>query len=201
MTVYLYCEGNTDYASLPPIMHKFDETLNIKRISKTDAKKIALRKSGFKITGAYKMIHSLAAIARRDGCKHIVYHQDADRDYDNRYKTIEETFQPMRNSGMKCLAIVPKEMTESWLLADRKAFTGLDTTEKFPSEPEELWGDKNNPQGSHPKRLFEWLTGQCNMELDTAYAHIAVNADVEVLRKQCPRSFGQFWVDMQGFVG
>jgi hypothetical protein len=33
------------------------------------------------------------------------------------------------------------------------------------------------------------------------YAQIAENIDIETLKKRCPDSFGQFYTDIQAFVG
>jgi hypothetical protein len=65
----------------------------------------------------------LAYLADREGSNHIAYHQDADRKYDTVYHGVKSDFEPYKIKGFHCLAIVPKEMTDSWLLADGLAYT------------------------------------------------------------------------------
>jgi hypothetical protein len=199
MTIFLYCEGETDHAVLEPFIKKIGNpsVLEIKKIKKQDLKNIILRRN----TGPYKLINALAFFARQEGCKNIAYHQDADRHIDERYNSIRAVFKPIEKSGVKCLAIVPKEAIESWLLADENTYLEIPKEPALPGKPEERWGDSHDPRSDHPKCYFSRVLEQFPLEnnRDTC-ARIAENSDVETLKRRCPVSFGQFCADMQTFI-
>jgi hypothetical protein len=202
MTVYLYCEGVTDYAVIPSLMKKSGNNydMDIHWIKKSDLKKMRThRKSGIVISGHYKMIKALAAAAEKDNIQFIAYHQDADRNYTNVYKAIKSEFEKL--SRFHCLAIVPKEMIESWLLADENAYPSVPNNPQLPSKPEERWGQKDDPDSNHPYNYFVRVLSQFGLSDDRAtYARIAEKSDINVLKRRCPESFGQFYVDMQKFI-
>ncbi|GHU90751.1 hypothetical protein FACS189476_11080 [Spirochaetia bacterium] len=102
----------------------------------------------------------------------------------------------------RCLAIVPKEMIESWLLADEKAYPSVPTAPRLPANPEELWGDKRNANSNYPYNYFVRVLSQFGLDDDSdTYKEIVEKIDIEVLRNRCKKSFGQFYTDMQSFVG
>jgi hypothetical protein len=136
--------------------------------------------------------------------KNIALHQDADRHFRERYNAISEGFEPFRSKGFNCLAIIPKEMIESWLLADVTAINslgdGTNPVNQSPN-PETLWGDKDDPNSNYPKNYLKRNLEKFGLEnTRETYAQIAENADIEVLKRRCPESFGQFYTDMQSFM-
>jgi len=203
MTVYLYCEGATDYAVIPFLMKKALKMpdLDVKWIKRPALKKVSLhRKSDVKISGHYKFVKALAAFSSREGVKHIAYHQDADGQYSEIYNAITSEFRPLEGKGFRCLAIVPKEMIESWLLADGNAYPAKPERPKLPFRPEGIWGQKQNINSNYPKHYLARVLAQFGLlgALDT-YAQIAENIDIEILKNRCPESFGQFCADIQSF--
>jgi hypothetical protein len=205
MTVYLHCEGATDHVVIPPLMKKVSDRsdLGIKWITRSDLKKMRThRKGGTGISGHYKMITALAATANRDGSRFIAYHQDADGKYDNVYRAIRSEFNKL--GRFQCLAIVPKEMIESWLLADITAINSLGDGTVHVDEsphPETLWGDKDNPNSNYPKNYLRRVLEKLGLEANSdTYAHIAENTGIDALKRRCPKSFGRFCSDMQSFI-
>jgi hypothetical protein len=199
MTVYLHCEGVTDYAVIPILMKKAGKMpdLEIKWVKRDELKKMRThRKSDIVISGHHKMIKALAVIAEKNGCKHIAYHQDADGKYADVLRAIKSEFDELHR--FHCLAIVPKEMIESWLLADESAYPSIP---KLPREPEEIWGQKSDPNSDHPYNYFVRVLAQFRLpdNRDT-YTEIAENTGIEVLKRRCPKSFCQFYTDMQSFI-
>jgi hypothetical protein len=202
MTVYLHCEGVTDYAVIPPLMKKAGNrpNLEIQWVKRNELKEVRThRKSGIVISGHYKKIKALAFIAAKNGSKHIAYHQDADGKYADVLRDIKAEFDKL--SGFHCLAIVPKEMIESWLLADENAYPSKPRDPKLPSKPEEIWGQRGDQNSNHPYHYFVRVLTQFRLADDRdTYTKIAENIDVEVLKRRCPESFGQFYYGIQFFI-
>jgi hypothetical protein len=107
---------------------------------------------------------------------------------------------------MHCLAIVPKEMIESWLLADEKAYPAIPIAPRLPTRPEELWGDKRDKNSNYPYNYFMRVLSQSvlsQFELadnSDTYTEIAEKIDIDVLKNRCRESFGQFYTDMLSFI-
>ena len=209
IAVFLYCEGTTDYAVFPVFMKKCLPNLEIRCIKKDELKRgFRTHRKNKPLTGSYRNIKALAGIASRSEIKNIAYHQDADRKYDEVYRAIEYEFKPLRTSGFCCLAIVPKEMTESWLLSDVKAINllgdGIKNVSQSPN-PENLWGNEDDPNSNHPKKYLNRNLEELGLDVSQDniprfFAQIAENTDIDVLTQRCPKSFGQFRTDMQTFI-
>jgi hypothetical protein len=208
MTIFLYCEGAADYAVIPLLMKKVSNIhdLDVQWIKRDQLNKYKThRKSSVDLPRHYKYIYALANYSDEKGIKCIAYHRDADNNYNNVYNEINSQLNVLRKEGYICLAMVPKEMLESWLLADVKAINklgdGKRNIDQSP-EPEDLWGDKNDPNSNYPKNYLIRNLAELGLESNRdTYAQIAENADIEVLKRRCPKSFGRFWEDMQGFCG
>jgi hypothetical protein len=202
MEVYLHCEGPKDYAVIYPIMAKFADgiklSLNwIKRHELTSW--VTHRKGEFSISKPYKLLTALAAIALKKNCKNIAYHQDADGEYKYRYKTIKTEFKKLTDSGFNCLAIVPKEMIEAWVMADKNAYPEEPKKPPLPPKPEELWGTKESKK--HPKKYIEKVLVQFHLTpCSEVFSEIAQKCNINILKKRCPESFGQFYTDMQSCI-
>jgi hypothetical protein len=95
-------------------------------------------------------------------------------------------------------------MTESWLLADIVAINSVGNGNihiDLSPDPETLWGDKDDPNSNYPKNYLRRILQQLGLEANrNTYAQIAEKADIEVLKRRCPESFGRFYTDMQSFI-
>ena len=204
MTIYLHCEGVTDYAVIPALIKKIynSQKINIQWIKRDILKNFRMhRKRDIIISGHYKNIKALAVYSLQNGSKYIAYHQDADTHYTEVYNAIISEFKPLMGNGFFCLAIVPKETIESWLLADDNAYPAIPCEPKLPSKPEEIWGQKSNTNSNHPYNYFVRVLAQFRLtDNRDVYAQIAENSCIEVLKNRCPKSFGQFYDDVQSFV-
>jgi hypothetical protein len=202
MEVYLHCEGIKDYAVIYPLMKQLsgDSELSLQWIRRDVLKKwVTHRKSGYSLTGSYKMITALAAIALKNGNENIAYHQDADGQFSDVYTAIISHFIALKSTGFNCLAIVPKEMIEAWIMADKDAFPKAPEHPPLPSNPEKLWGNPDSK--NHPKQYIEKVLEQFQLTpCSEVFADIAENTGIETLKSRCPESFGQFYADMQIFI-
>ena len=138
----------------------------------------------------------LAAVAKTEGCEYIAYHRDEDnKGFTEMYAQVQSYFSIAKCSGIKCLAIVPKHMTESWLLSDEKAFPKKPISPTLPKRPEEAWGQRGSDK--HPKKYLERVLDQFNFKpTSSVFCDVARRSDVSVLRAKCPESFGQFCSDV-----
>ena len=212
MKIMVCCEGPTDIGPITAFMKKCVPAvkLDIDCKSHSDLRKTTLLKSelprGFIKEG--KRINRIAYIRRlwheanKAKCDHIGLHQDLDHQKAEKiYHDVHEEFNSIIPSSIKRIAIVPKEMTESWLLADENAYPAIPNEPKLPSKPEELWGQKSNPQSDHPYNYFVRVLAQFRLSDNReVYAQIAEKIDIEVLRKCCPFSFEKFCMDMHYFI-
>jgi len=200
-TFYLHCEGVTDYAVIPALMKKVLKThdLDVKWIGRDVLRKVKThRKSNIKISGHYKFVKALATHSLLNGIKYIAYHQDADGKLTVVYDAIISEFKPLQENGFICLAIVPKETIESWLLSDENAYPSIPNDPKLPSKPEEIWGLRNETNSNHPYNYLVRVLAQFGL-LDNreTYAQIAEKTCIEALKRRCPESFGKFYADSQ----
>jgi hypothetical protein len=203
-TIYLHCEGVTDYAVIPILMKKVLKTHDfvIEWIGRGELRKIKThRKSNIQISGHYKFIKALAAYSLLKGSKYIAYHQDADGKFAEVYNSIISEFRLLQENGFFCLAIVPKEMIESWLLSDNSAYPSMPNDPKLPSKPEEIWGLTDDPNSNHPKKYFVRVLAQFRLpENRDTYAQIAEKTSIEALKRQCPESFNKFYTNTQSLL-
>jgi hypothetical protein len=213
MKVFVCCEGPTDIGPITAFIKKCStnplvkvkcETHKSIRSKKLYAKKLSKYLSPdpdkFDRIAYIKKLYALAMI---EGSSFIAYHQDTGyQNFKCVYDGIKKNFEDaISDDGMHCLAIVPKEMIESWLLADEKAYTPVSGKLRLPPYPEDLWGDKSVLSSDYPKNYFMRVLSQCGMKdnRDT-YTEIAKKCNVETLKTRCPESFGQFAADMQTFI-
>ena len=202
MIIYLCCEGVTDYAVIPSFMKKAADTaeIDVHWIKKSELKRVIIhRKKNVAISAHKKRIKALAFTAERDNVNYIAYHNDADKKYNEIYGEIKSEFDELRN--FHCIAIVPKEMTESWLLSDESAYPTTPENPKLPSKPEEIWGQKDDKNSNHPYNyLIRVLTQFKLSDNQETYSRIAENTNIEILKQRCPVSFGQFYADIRYFI-
>ncbi|GBU27236.1 hypothetical protein R84B8_00763 [Treponema sp. R8-4-B8] len=202
MIIYLCCEGVTDYAAIPSLMKKAagNVEMDVHWIKKSDLKRTIIhRKKNVSISVHRKRIKALALTAEKNNVHFIAYHNDADKKYSEIYSEIKSEFDELKK--FQCVAIVPKEMIESWLLSDESAYPAIPETPKLPSKPEEIWGQKDDKNSNHPYNYFVKVLTQFKLSdnRDT-YSLIAENTNIEVLKQRCPLSFGQFYADIRNFI-
>jgi hypothetical protein len=162
MKIIVCCEGVTDVGSITALIKKCAPlcVLDIDCKTHNELKKITLLKSelprGFKKEtdkiNRVSFIRRLWHIANISNSKHIAYHQDADGKYSEVYQDIHKDFDTVLPTTIKRLAVVPKEMIESWLLADEISYPSVPKNPKLPSKPEDLWGNKDDPK--HPYKYL-----------------------------------------------
>ena len=205
--VVLCYEGVTDFEPLCILMKKAADPIELSVTPKTRGelkKDIWLLK---KRTGIHPRITSVdrfVMAAVKYGYTHIAYHMDADHDYQARYKDIADRLAPLQDK-IHGLAVVPKEMIESWLMADTQAFAALykkaPVRPELPKAPENLWGEEKNPDSNFPKNVMKRVLKQYHAEPNRqVFADIAGFSDISTLRAQCPLSFERFYQDMQMFI-
>ncbi len=147
-----------------------------------------------------KKSRALAQVAKDNNCTHIVYHRDEDYNgYLNMRNQVESYFSVAIAGGMKCIAVIPKHMTESWLLSCPGSFPKIPVNPSLPKNPENLPRDPDSP--NHPKNYIRKILQQFNMKANAdTFTEIANKIDIEVIRRQCPESFEPFYLDMQNFI-
>jgi hypothetical protein len=201
MTVYLHCEGITDYAVIPVLMKKASNmpNMDIRNLNDKVKEFKTHRKKPNELLG-YKLIKNFATFYSQNDSKYIAYHQDADGKYSDVYNAIISNFEPLKEKDFRCLAIVPKEMIESWLLADVTAINALgDGTIHVNQSPDPE--SFNNPKEYLKRNLEELGVKTDEHNIPIAFAQIAKNINnIEVLKNRCKVSFGQFYTDMQTFI-
>jgi hypothetical protein len=116
----------------------------------------------------------------------------AERHMDRMRAAVENGF-AQAGTGLRCVAGTPLRTVEAWALGDMRAVaraSGRKQPASLPKPPEELWGPARDPSSNHPKhvlhRQFEHQPGHED------YATIAEHADLDVLSRNCPKSFAPF---------
>jgi hypothetical protein len=215
MKIVICCEGPTDVGPLTALIRKCSPLNNLdidcKIHDELKGKNLLKIRLSKKNRQDNKRINRVAFIMRSfqfatlSKCKHIGLHQDSGhQDFKEVYQGIHKDFNAVLPGSIKRLAIVPKEMIESWLLADVTAINSLgDGTihvDQSPN-PETLWGNKDDPESNYPKNYLKRNLEKLGVEFSNdTYARIAENTNIEILKRRCPISFGQFCTDMQSFI-
>ena len=209
--VLLCAEGVTEFGRdgkdgvLQVLMRKCVASKELSFVVKTrgDVKDFRLFRKGINKTDRTAI--AIAGMAQKESCRHIAYHHDEDNQgFDVMVAQVEAFFSVARKSGMKCVAIIPQHMTESWLLADEKAFEkafkkGTPKKSALPKWPERTGGKPGTDK--YPKRHLELVLEQFNAESNAEIkAELADHVNIDVLVQKCPVSFGRFHSDMQDFI-
>jgi hypothetical protein len=137
-------------------------------------------------------------IAVNEGYDVVIFMADADtnkvREWREKHQQIIAGFKRIDNV-LASIACLPMSASESWLLADHKAWKKLGLVEKadLPSHPEQIWGDKRDPNGNYPHRLFARVCAKAGVDDDRATrVEVASGIDLRVLVGKCPVSFAPF---------
>ena len=207
--IYVCCEGITDVGVLVAFIEKCS---TVKAICKThnELKNIKVRNLNLSRKDKYKderinrkaYLRRIAYLANENGASLIGYHQDAGRSYARVYRDINNDLSEFREKGYGCIAIVPKEMIESWILADEQAYENMfgktPDNPALPKKPEEMWGQKENKDSNYPKNVMTRVLQQyIVIQNREVYAEIAENSNIEKVLVRCPKSFARFVNDMK----
>jgi hypothetical protein len=212
MKIVICCEGSTDVGPITVLIKKSSTLNNLDIDCRThdELKKVILLKSELpkmdnnrinRIAFIRRSLH----IANISKSMNIALHQDAGhQDFKEVYQGIHKDFDAVLPDSIKRLAIVPKEMIESWLLADVTAINslgdGMIHVDQSPN-PETLWGNKDDLESNYPKNYLKRnLEKLCVEFSNDTYVRIAENTNIETLKRRCPISFDKFYNDMQVFV-
>lgn len=132
----------------------------------------------------------------------VVFMADADskddQDWREHYDCILDGFKKIAD-GPPAVACLPKSASESWLLADAKAWRelGLTALNELPNEPEELSGQRNNPASNHPHQIFTRICAKASVA-DSRETRVEIfrHSEPKTLQQKCPVSFAAFWQDL-----
>lgn len=127
----------------------------------------------------------------------VVYLVDADSSDVSRWREIISEVQAgfdALEGEVACIACVPMSMSESWLLADARAWECCSgAPQKLPANPESLWGGRDDPDGQHPHRVFAYVCRQAGVDDNSVTRNnLAVATDLQRLAARCPTSFPPF---------
>jgi hypothetical protein len=147
---------------------------------------------------------ALASMFRAEAGKYdvVIFMADADTKdqaaWQEHHDNISEGFK-RGPSGPAPVICLPKSASESWLLADPAAWCALGLTKMsiLPTNPEDTWGDRHNPESRHPKHEFERAARCARLEGDGRDQRVQVmeHSDMHVIASSCPLSFVSFWSD------
>ena len=140
--------------------------------------------------------------AKSGGYDLIVFMADADsrdqRDWRRVRAEILGGF--ARISGVANVPCVPMSTSESWLLADEHAWQkiGLADLALLPTKPENIWGERKDPQSNHPHQFFQrvCIGAKVSDSRETRF-QLMDFSNLETLRSTCPTSFAAFAEDTQ----
>ncbi len=137
--------------------------------------------------------------ALKSGFDAVVFMADVDstdiRDWRRHRDEIADGF-ASGPDAIACVICLPKAASESWMLADPNAWAilGLGNLQILPQRPEDAWGQRNDPNGNHPKHHFERARAAAGLpDGREGRVHIAENSDPQTLAARCPTSFAHFW--------
>jgi hypothetical protein len=152
---------------------------------------------------------ALAAMfkAKSEGFDLLVFMADTDskddREWDRHHTCIREGFSKIPG-GPFAVACLPKSASESWLLSDETAWTtlGLPNLSDLPTRPEDLSGERNDPKGNHPHRIFARICEQAGVsDSRETRVEVAKGSTLSVVARKCPKSFVAFWKELAAAGG
>ncbi len=144
----------------------------------------------------------LARFAKLNNYDIAICYKDCDRnDFNSFYNDMIDGFEKS-STNIVGIPMIPKEMIESWLLADEESFKylgGIPTKPRLPKKPEDIWGNRREPDCDHPKCYINRVLNQYYIKdkLLDVYHDIASKSRPDELRRKCPISYGRFYEDMQ----
>jgi len=195
-----------DEGFIPPVLRKvareagFELELDGRKL--TSLPRTTRRRSGEPILT--RRAHQALALARVAEAEAVVFVCDVDREQ-GRPRSDSERRQRMDSLRAQIVAGLahpdrtpapligtPSRMIEAWALGDPEALAEVadDGAEPAPARPEQLWGDKRDPESDYPKHTLERCLGRACTSDDLA--RLAEAADLDAVAASCPESFSPF---------
>jgi len=143
----------------------------------------------------------LAKYAAKNAFDIAVCYVDCDKNYFAGLRAL--ILSGFSNSGasVKGVAMIPKSMIECWLMADphsyQTVFGRIPDNPGLPSNPESVWGRKDDPTSNYPKRYLERIVGQYSRNPSHWMIMLAENCLLDELREKCKISYKTFHEDIQ----
>lgn len=146
--------------------------------------------------GAKAMLAKFRAAS--DKCDAVIFVIDADscdkKCQSSKMEQIELGFEAYK-SDIVCIGCVPMSASESWLLADDAVWRsmGLQNKDALPKNPENIWGDRKDPESQHPKQYFARICKVAQVGDDRqTRKEISEALSLDKLSVNCPHSAGPF---------
>lgn len=182
-------------------------------VQKEQLKSVKLLRSDKGVKGLSIPARKFVRYCRESNLEYGIYYADADK-RETAGKTMREAKQHFHEvysevaDGLEMgekpafIPMVPLKMIECWLLADEKAFQeDGKKSPSLPKYPELIWGDKHDPKSDYPKHLLYRVLLQCyigdGQSYQEIYCQLAERIRIDILRKRCGISFGQFYQDFE----
>lgn len=225
MDVFLVGEGRHDIGDLaverpyrgrrPGFMQPVVERLVEVDVS-FDGQKVSLfgraRVRGLKDALARKA-YIAATLARATGSDVLIFITDLDKgsgtgqrqareEIERRSKEIRKGSAEGSGGAVVCVPGIPCRTIEAWALSDRRAIERINSggPARLPDgkRPEELWGERHDPNSNHPKMVLARILGREATQDDLS--KIAEDADIESMREVCSLSFEPFASELENAV-
>ncbi|MFK7950510.1 MAG: DUF4276 family protein [Saprospiraceae bacterium] len=101
---------------------------------------------------------------------------------------------------IKFVPMIPVRILECWLLGDKDGFENIACSPqnpKLPNQPEQTWGEKNNPESDYPKHYLKRILENNDFPNNTeTYRNIVFNNNFQNLNQNCSISFPLFYNKM-----
>lgn len=144
--------------------------------------------------------------ARAEGYDIVIFMADADTKDDKAWfgkrELVLDGFS--RVDGPPGVACMPKSASESWLMADFASWEilGLPDEHLLPKAPEEIWGEKSDPNSDRPHNLFARICVAAGVDDSReTRASLSGTASLAEIAARCPISFVAFRADLEAAIG
>jgi uncharacterized protein YceK len=175
------------------------DSVEFKVASRKDIKDVSLLSCKRRLSDIDAQKEKLARLAVMEGCACVAYHMDEDnKGFNERYAHVQAVLEVSREKGLRCMAIVPMHMLESWLMCDDDAFPCKPSRPCLPKHPETAWGAKQDTESDYPKHCLHRVLGQFDRAPSAEeFAELASKISLDILKRKCPVSFGKFCEDIK----
>lgn len=151
------------------------------------------------VTGHGEKAFIAKAAAARAECETLIYMVDADDTSAKRHREIASEivagFNAFSAPNVGCVACIPVSASEAWMLGDKEAWARLTgaNVANLPGKPEEIWGEKHDPDSNRPHNFFARICKQQGVsDCSDTRAKLAALINPAILRVTCPVSFTHF---------
>jgi dihydrofolate reductase len=135
------------------------------------------------------------------GCDGVILVRDADaHEEERRGRNTDGLASGCARQRRPIAAVLALQVrsVEAWLLADSGAFERAFGRPRasLPKPPEQLWGDVRDRASSHPKHVYRRALAEVGApHVRDSAVHLAEQADLDVVARECPDGFGRFKSD------